>query len=90
MGIIGLIRAASGIVSGILVPLAFSLCLLYFFWGMAKYIRMGATSDKAAEEGRRIMIWGVVGLFVALSIWGIISFIQSELKIPPIEKTNIL
>lgn len=78
------IDKAFNIVTEILIPLAFSLTLLYFFWGIFKYIKEGANSDKAVEDGRRIMLWGVVGIFVAFSIWGIISFIQSELNIDPI------
>jgi hypothetical protein len=80
-----IIDTATVIVTAILIPLAFALCLLYFFWGMVKYIRTGATSEEAAKEGKNIMIWGVVGIFIAFSIWGIISVIQSELGIPDIE-----
>lgn len=87
-GIIGIIDAAFGIVTNTLIPLAFALCLLYFFWGVAKYIRTGAASEKDAEAGKQIMIWGVVGLFVAFSIWGIIKFIQSELNITPIQNVS--
>jgi hypothetical protein len=87
--IVDLISAASSIITSTLIPLAFALCLLYFFWGVTKYIKEGASSDKAAEEGRRIMTWGVVGLFVAFSIWGIIKFIQGEFQINPIEKATI-
>ena len=87
VGIIDIIDAAFGLVNSVLIPLAFAVCLLYFFWGVAKYIRTGAGSDKAAEEGKRVMIWGIVGLFVAFSVWGIISFIQSELSIPPVQVT---
>jgi len=89
MGIKGIITAATNLVSGVLIPLAFALCLLYFFWGVAKYIKDGAGSDQAAAEGKRIMGWGIVGLFVAFSVWGIISFIQSELQISPLQKTTI-
>ncbi len=85
---IDLINAAFEIVKNILIPLAFALCLFYFFWGVAKYIRTGAVSENAAKEGKRVMGWGIVGLFVAFSIWGIISFIQAELGIPPIENVN--
>ena len=85
VGIIDIIDAAFGLVNSVLIPLAFGVCLLYFFCGVAKYIRTGAGSDKAAEEGKRVMIWGIVGLFVAFSVWGIISFIQSELSIPPVQ-----
>jgi hypothetical protein len=81
-GITDIIDAAFNLVNTVLIPLAFMLCLLYFFWRVTKYIRTGAGSDKAAEEGRRVMIWGIIGLFVAFSIWGIIGFIQKELGIP--------
>lgn len=84
-GITGLIDAAFGIITNTLIPLAFALCLFYFFWGVVKYMKTGAGSDKAAEEGRHIMIWGVVGLFVAFSVWGIITFMQSELGIPDVK-----
>ena len=85
MGITGIIDAAFKLITDILIPLAFALCLLYFFWGVAKYIKDGAGSDQAAAEGKRIMGWGIVGLFVAFSVWGIISFIKSELKLPDTE-----
>jgi hypothetical protein len=84
MGIKDIIDAAFGIITDVLIPLAFALCLFYFFWGVAKYIRTGAGSEKAAEEGRRVMIWGIVGLFVAFSIWGIITFMKKELTIPSV------
>lgn len=84
-GITDLIDAAFGIITNTLIPLAFALCLFYFFWGVVKYMKTGAGSDKAAEEGRHIMIWGVVGLFVAFSVWGIITFMQSELGIPDVK-----
>ena len=89
-GLIDIIDSAFDLVTKILIPLAFALCLLYFFWGVAKYIRTGANSDKAAEEGKKVMVWGVVGLFVAFSIWGIIKFIQTELNISPIENVRKL
>jgi len=87
-GILGLIDASFRIVTQILTPLAFALCVLYFFWGLVKYIKDGATSEEAAKEGRRVMVWGVVGLFVAFSVWGIVSFLQNELSIPPVQNVD--
>jgi len=84
----GLITSATDITNNILVPMAFSLCLFYFFWGIAKYVKEGAASDKAAAEGRRIMLNGLIGMFVAFSIWGIIKLLQTELLISPIEKVG--
>lgn len=73
-----LIDAGFNLVTQVLTPLAFALCLLYFFWGVAKYIREGAASEKAAEEGRRIMLYSIIGLSVAFSVWGIVIFIRNE------------
>lgn len=87
-GITDIINAATSIVSSVLIPLAFALCLLYFFWGVVKYIREGAASDKATEEGKKIMVWGIVGLFVVSSVWGIVAFIQSELNLPDVENPS--
>jgi hypothetical protein len=77
-----LISSTQDIVVDILIPSAFGLCLMFFFWGIAKYIRSGAGSETAATEGRRIMVGGVIGIFVVFSIWGIIKYMQTELDIP--------
>lgn len=84
-GVMDFVDRSYYIVNNILIPLAFSLCLLYFFWGVTKYIANSAnSSQKAGEDAKRIMIWGVVGLFVAVSVWGIVRLIRTELNIPNI------
>jgi len=85
---IGLIDSATSIITSILIPMAFALCLFYFFWGVMKYIRTGAGSDEASKEGKNVMIWGVVGLFVAFSVWGIITFMRDELGIQNVINVN--
>ncbi len=60
---------------GRIVPVIFSLALLYFFWGVAKYI-YSSGDEKAAEEGKAVMLWGVIGLFVMVSIFGILQFLK--------------
>jgi len=80
------IKAATSLITSTLIPVAFALCLLYFFWGVVKYIR-SAGGEK--DEGKKVMIWGIVGLFVAFTIWGIVRFIQSELNISPIKNIPI-
>lgn len=89
MGLKNLIDSAYDIVRDTLIPIAFFLCLLYFFWGLAKYVGIKAGSETAAEEGKRMMIWGVVALFIVTSIWGIITFIRGELNIPNIQNAPI-
>ncbi len=60
------------------MPLLLSLAILVFFWGIVKFINH-AGDEKAVEEGKQLMIWGLIGLFVIVGIWGIVGYIQSTL-----------
>lgn len=85
-GIKGLMLSIGRIVN-ILIPLAAALALLYFFYGLAKFILNSGDTD-SHESGRQMMMWGIVALFVMVSIWGIVSYIQSDLGIYPVMFIN--
>lgn len=81
MGVKELITASGKLINysiGLLIGIA----LLTFFWGLAKYIFQSGSKDNH-EEGRNIMVWGVIVLFVMVSIWGIIYFFQRSLGLVP-------
>lgn len=63
-----------------LIPIMFALAIIYFFWGVTQYIR-GAGDPKKASEGKSIMIYGIIGLAVMASLYGIIFWLQSTLGI---------
>lgn len=88
MKLTDLIDSAYGIINGILIPLGFALCLFYFFFGVSKYIKASAGNEKEAGQGKKMMILGLLGLFIAFSIWGIILFIRTELGIPDIQNID--
>ncbi len=71
-----LLGSARDIVSNILIPIVFTLALLFFFYGIVRYIWSEGNNK---EEGKRIMIWGIVALFVMSSVWGLVAFLQGEL-----------
>ncbi|MEO8637739.1 MAG: hypothetical protein ABI430_02460 [Candidatus Taylorbacteria bacterium] len=67
----------------LLLPIAFSLGLLYFMWRGLVYI-FHSDSEESKSEGRRILTWGVISLFLMVSVWGIIKLFQSDIfGIPP-------
>lgn len=63
---------------GTLIPIAFSLAVLFFFWGVAKFI---FASGSGKDEGKKIMVWGVVAIFVMSSVWGIVAFISDTFNL---------
>jgi hypothetical protein len=58
----------------ILPPFLLSIALLIFVWGMAVFI-LAAGDDKGRERGRKLMVWGVVALFILVSLWGIVAIL---------------
>ena len=85
-GIKGLIESFGSLVN-LLIPLVAALALLYFFWGLAKFI-LNSGNEETHEEGKEIMKWGIVSLFVITSIWGIVTFIRDDLGIDDIQKID--
>jgi hypothetical protein len=57
---------------GLLIPLAIAIGLLLFIWGLVQYIASSG-DEGAKDEGKRKMIWGVIALFVIVSVWGIVT-----------------
>lgn len=52
--------------------------MIMFFWGLAHFILSSDSTVK--ENGKNHMIWGVVGLFIIFSVWGIIAFIGDSVE----------
>ena len=55
-----------------ITPVIVALALLYFFWGLEKYI-LAAGDESAQADGKKIMIWGIIALFVIVSGCGVPS-----------------
>ncbi len=67
-----------GLVENTFIPLVFVLAIGFFFWGIAKYIW---SEGGGKDDGKRIMIWGVVALFVMSTIWGLVQFLRDEIGV---------
>jgi hypothetical protein len=61
----------------ILIPLLLSLAVLVFLWGLVKYIA-NASDEAAKESAKLLMVWGMIGLFVMVTFWGIIGYFQES------------
>ncbi|MFH1454761.1 MAG: hypothetical protein ABIF22_00310 [bacterium] len=57
-----------------IVILLVSFSIVIFIWGVFKFIKAEG-DDKQA--GREFMFWGIVGIFVIVSLWGLVSILQS-------------
>ncbi|MEK7613764.1 MAG: pilin [Patescibacteria group bacterium] len=61
-------------------PIVVALALLYFFWGLASYI-LKAGEEDGRKKAKDTMIWGILALFVMVSVWGIINVVRDTFEI---------
>lgn len=67
--LISLIAFAGDVLNRI-IPVLIAFALVVFFWGLIQYIR-------THKNGRDTMIAGLVGLFIMVSVWGILRLAQN-------------
>jgi uncharacterized membrane protein len=72
---LGLVLDRLADIVGGITPLIVALALLFFFFGLAKYI-LSAGDEEKKSQGRSIMIWGIIALFVMVSVWGLVRLVQ--------------
>ena len=74
-----LVHRINGIVA-LAIPIVGGAALLAFFVGITRFI-LSADETKANEEGKFLMTWGLVAMFVMFSIWGILRLLGRTIGI---------
>ncbi len=54
------------------VPLLFTIATVAFIWGIIQMV-LNPSDEEARKKGKSFMIWGIIGLFVMLSVWGLVD-----------------
>jgi uncharacterized membrane protein YuzA (DUF378 family) len=70
------------IIGGILTPLVYlliGLSVVIFIYGVFKFTIQD--QEKSKQEGKDFMIWGIVGIFVMVSVWGLVSILTNTFKL---------
>lgn len=73
------------------VPIIVVFAVFAFFIGLIKYVGSGDNEEKRGE-GRKIMVYGIVGFFFMVGVWGALRiFVQSyglDLVIPQLTSSG--
>jgi hypothetical protein len=72
-----ILKVATAIINPI-IQLMFAFAIVVFLWGIVDYIR-GAGSADSREQGTRHIIWGLVGLFIMVGVFGILNLFKATI-----------
>ena len=75
-GIIGLLNTVA-------VPIIFAFAFAAFIWGVVNYFFLHGGEEAKREEGRKFVMWGLLGMVVLFSVWGFVNIVLSTLGIMP-------
>lgn len=58
------------------IPFLVGLAVLVIIWGVFNYIS-GAGDEEKRAQAKQYIIWGVVGVFIMLSVWGLVNLLTN-------------
>ena len=91
-GICGFAAVILYIINSILVPVIFAIAFLMFVYGIAKTYIFSNGEPAEVSKGHQIILWGVVGFVVMISLWGLVNVVANTFNLsgitaPPLPTT---
>ena len=65
-------------INNVLVPVLFAVAFIVFLWGAFDVFIIGSSSEEVKEKGKNLMLWGLIGFFVMVSIWGLVNILTGS------------
>ena len=69
------------IIDNVAVPIVFAMAFLVFIYGIFQYFIQGGHDEEKREAGRSLMLWGIIGFFVMVSVWGLVHVLLGTFRL---------
>lgn len=81
----------AGVIASMLIPPCIAVGVIVFLIGAIRLIARGADAHERIR-GRKNMLWGVIGLCLAVSVWGVVALLTNTFGLdtaarPPLPTT---
>ncbi len=73
-----LMNSVNRVVINPLIILIFALALVYFLYGVVQFL-LNSENEEARNSGKSHMLWGVIGMFIMVAVFGIMRLILNTL-----------
>lgn len=65
------------IINAIFVPVLFAIAFIVFLYGVFKKYIWSKGDEAAVEEGHKLILWGIIGFVVMISLWGLVNVVAN-------------
>ncbi len=76
-----MLMSVTRFIGGVLIPLVFAVAFLTFIWGLFLYFVAGGADEEKRAQGKQLAIWGIVGFFVMVSVWGLVNIVRGTFRL---------
>jgi len=76
--ITSLMASISKIIINPLIVLLFALAIVYFLYGLVQYL-ISPDSEEIRKSSKKHMLWGIIGMFIMVAVFGILNIIIQTL-----------
>ena len=67
-------------IGDLIIKLAIALAVVWIVVSVVRYLIIGADNEEARAKGGQSILYGVIGFFVILSIWGIVALLTNSFR----------
>lgn len=78
-GVLGLLAQANDLINRV-IPFIIALTVLWFLFGIFKFV-ISAGDAEGRKEAQGYIIWGIVALFVMVSVWGLVNILVRSVNL---------
>lgn len=86
--VITLVQSINRVIINPLIIFLFALAVVYFLYGLTRYF-LYSDNEEVRKESKSQMIWGIIGMFIMVSVFGIMNLILNTLGETPLETSMV-
>ncbi len=85
--VVTLMKSIDRVIINPIIFFMFALAMVYFLYGLVQYL-VYPDSEEIRKKSKSLMLWGIIGLFIMVAVFGIMNVILNTLGEKKIKINN--
>lgn len=85
--IVTLMESINRVIINPIIVLLFALAMVYFIYGLTRYL-LSPDNEEIRKSSKSHMLWGIIGMFIMVSVFGIMNLLLNTLGEDRIDLDN--